>query len=150
MILDKLNKFFKLNFRDKLFFLETVFFLSLSKLVILFIPLKKVAPYLGKVNGNIRDELLPAEMEKANRIKLYIYMAGGNLPWNSVCLDQAMACMILLGKKKIPCSLYLGVKKNEAKKKLDAHAWVMCGDKILMGGERSRQYNVVAWFANAW
>lgn len=149
MKLSKLNKLMKLSFRDKLFFLETLFLLSFSKLVILFVPLKKVAPYLGKVNGDIRNQLLPAEIEAANKIKLFIYMVGGNLPWPSVCLDQAMTCMVLLNKKNIPCSLYLGVKKNEAEKKMDAHAWVMCGDKILIGGERSRQYSVVAWFAKA-
>lgn len=149
MRFSKLNKFMELKFADKLFFIRVLALLSFSKLVVLFVPLKRVAPYLGKVNGDTRKELQPRELEAADRIKLFIYMVGGNLPWASVCLDQAMACMILLGSKNIPCSLYLGVKKNLAEKKLDAHAWVVCGDKILVGGERSRQYSVVAWFANA-
>lgn len=147
MLYKKARVFNGLPFRDKLFFLRVVMLLSFSKLVILFIPLKRIAPHLGRLNENIRIELTPKETKIADRVKLFIYMAGSNVPWRSVCLDQALTCMLLLNRYKIPCSLYLGVRKNEALKKLDAHAWVVAGKEILVGGERSRKYHVVAWFS---
>jgi hypothetical protein len=148
MISKKLERFTALSFKDKVFFLQVFLLLSFSKLVILLVPFRKVAPHLGMVNGNINSNISPADQEAADRVKLFIYMVGGNLPWASVCLDQAMTCMILLNKRKIPGGMYLGVKKNELEKKLDAHAWVLCGGNILIGGERSRNYQVAAWFAN--
>lgn len=145
-MISKLKKFIQLSFEDKLFYLETFGLLLFSKLLILFIPLRKVAPYLGDLNGEVRKELSSGETLIAEKIMVFICKVGNNMPWKSVCLDQALACMILLKKKKIPYSLYLGVKKDEANQKLMAHAWVLCGDKILIGGRRSLQFTVVARF----
>ncbi len=148
MRISKLQTFWDLPFRDKFFFLDAVLLLSISKLVVLTVPFKKVAPHLGKVNGEVNYELDSIQLQKADRIKLFINMAAGNVPFRSVCLDQAMAGMLLLRRFRIPSNLCLGVKRNEAEKKLDAHAWIECGGRILIGGQRSLQYNKVAHFTN--
>ena len=149
MRISKLQTFWELPFRDKLFFLHAVLLLSVSKIVVLTIPFKKVAPHLGKVNGETNNELDNIQLQKPNRIKLFINMAAGNVPFQSVCLDQAMAGMLLLRRFRIPSHLCLGVKRNEKEKKLDAHAWIECGGRILIGGQRSLQYNKVAHFTNS-
>jgi len=149
MRFSKLKTFMELPFRDKLFFLDTVLLLSISKLVIFTVPFKKVAPYLGKVNGTIEDTIDTRQTDKAERVKLFVNMAAGNVPFKSVCLDQAMAGMLLLRRFKIPSNLCLGVKRNEKEQKLDAHAWIECGGRILIGGQRSLQYNKVAHFTNS-
>lgn len=145
----KLKAFIALPFRDKLFFLDAVLLLSISKMVVLTLPFKKVAPYLGTVNGPIDERLDSLQSAKAERVKLFVQMAAGNVPFKSVCLDQAMAAMLLLRRFKIPSNLCLGVKPNDKERKLDAHAWVECGGQILVGGRRSLQYKKVAHFANS-
>lgn len=145
----KLKTFIALPLRDKLFFLDAVLLLSISKMVVLTLPFKKVAPYLGKVNSPIDNRLDSLQTAKAERVKLFVQMAAGNVPFKSVCLDQAMAGMLLLRRFKIPSNLCLGVKRNDKEQKLDAHAWIECGGRILIGGQRSLQYTKVAHFANS-
>jgi hypothetical protein len=146
-VFSKLNKFVKLPFSEKLSFAEAVLLLFSAKIMVYLIPFRKIAPYLGNVNGVYRTELTEHERTQANKVKLFIYMAAGNVSVKSVCLDQALACMVMLRRKKIPCSVYFGVKKNESEKKLAAHAWVVCGNEILVGGMRSNQYTPVAYFS---
>lgn len=145
----KLERFTALRLCDKILLLHTLLVLAFAKMVILFIPLKKIAPRLGELNGTTAVSLTQQQLQQAERVKHFILMVSGNVPWNSVCLDQALAAMLLLRRYKIPCRLCLGVKKNEAQKKLDAHAWIECDDTILVGGIRSRLYTKVAHFANS-
>lgn len=143
----KINKFIGLSFAEKRTFAEAVFLLAFAKLIILFLPLKRIAPYLGKVNKKVRTSLSAREQSQAERMRLIMLMSSGNVPWESVCLDQALATIMMLNRRKLPYSLCFGVKKDESNKKLKAHAWVICGEAIVVGGQRSKQYMVTAIFA---
>jgi len=147
MIYKKILAFSKLGLPDKLFFLKVLSVLLFSKLVVLLVPFRKVMPYLGRHNAGFRALLNTTEQEKAERVRHFMFMVSNNVKWNSVCLDQAMATAILLNKAKVPNCICLGVRKNEKAGKLDAHAWVLCGGTILIGGQRSRSYTEVARFS---
>lgn len=144
---DKINKFLQLSLIDKSLFTEVFFTLLISKIVIFFVPLRRSAKHFGVLNGESRQELSVNEGRLAQRVKLFIMMVSGNVPWNSVCLDQALATMIVLKRRKIPSSLCLGVLKNEEEGKIEAHAWIMCDSNILIGGQKSKRYTLVAQFA---
>lgn len=143
----KVYKFFSLSFSQKCMFFEALFWLVLAKLLIVLVPFRKIAPYLGVLNGDVRSRLSSAETKKSEAVKLAILMTSGNVGWKSVCLDQAMAASVMLKRRKVPHQLCMGVKKDEQKAAIEAHAWIMCGDKILIGGQRSRLFAVTALFA---
>lgn len=147
MSFSKARKFLSLSFTDKLFFIKVLSILLFSKLIVLLFPFRKVMPYLGQLNANFRESLSSAEQQRADRIRHFMFMVSNNVKWNSVCLDQAMAATILLNKAKVPNCMCFGVRKNEKAGKLDAHAWVLCGGTILIGGQRSISYTEVARFS---
>lgn len=69
---------------------------------------------------------------------------AGNTPWESKCLVRALTARKLLMKKNIPCTLYLGVGKDEDGKMI-AHAWLRAG-KIFVTGGNGENYAMVAKF----
>lgn len=143
----KLHKFINLGMKDRLFFMRVLFILWFCKIVVLLVPFRKVMPYLGKINGSFRDQLTDIEKGKAGRIRHFMFMVSNNVKWNSVCLDQAMATVILLNNARIPNCICFGVKKEGNTQKLAAHAWVLCDGDILIGGNRSKSYTEVARFS---
>lgn len=68
-------------------------------------------------------------------------------PWQSRCLVQALAAKRLLKLYHLPCTLYMGVKKDEQGKML-AHAWLRCGDCLVTGGAGHRLYTVTAIYGD--
>lgn len=145
---ERIQKLFNLTLSDWLLLVQCVYFLARSKSKIKFQKFQQVAPTLGEINTPVRKELSAFEYEAAEKIRLFTMRASRMVPWRSVCMDQAMTGVILLKKKRIPCTLYMGVRKKESGSGLDAHAWVVCGDKIVLGGQKSQFYTVTASFSN--
>ena len=87
---------------------------------------KKLEERLGK-----RGEETPFEesREKISMVKLYAFH---------------MTLRRFLIKKHIPCTIYLGVTTQEGK--LEAHAWLRCGNLWASGGSGDG-YTTVAKFA---
>ncbi len=65
--------------------------------------------------------------------------------WKSVCLDQAVAGKIMLWRRGIHSTLYLGLAKKDDDELL-AHAWLRSGEIILTGWREKDNYAVVATF----
>lgn len=143
----KLKTFLALSFQDKLLLVEALFMLAFFRVVVIFIPLRKVALRLGKFNGHSEHTLTLEQQTKAMQIRRTIFGVSSNVFWKSVCMDQALTAMTMLNRRNIPNTLYLGTKINHERKKLDAHAWVICNNKIFIGGPQSNSFKVVASFS---
>lgn len=63
---------------------------------------------------------------------------GRRLPWASSCLVQALAAESLLNRYGCPARLRIGVSKETSA--LLAHAWVECGDLVVVGGGDLARY----------
>ncbi|MGW8169150.1 MAG: lasso peptide biosynthesis B2 protein [Sulfurovaceae bacterium] len=69
------------------------------------------------------------------------------VPWNSVCLDKALAAQRMLARRKIDGILYLGVaKKDDQSSEIKAHAWVCCGEHFITGRTEHEEFTVVSRF----
>lgn len=53
---------------------------------------------------------------------------------------------MMLRRRQIPSTLYLGVAKKEDGD-LNAHAWLRTGDAIILGGGGLERFSVVSTFA---
>ncbi len=70
---------------------------------------------------------------------------GARLVPAATCLTQALSMQVLLGRAGYPSRLYIGVKKS-VKGGFEAHAWVECGNCIVIGGSRSDSWTpLTAW-----
>ncbi len=89
-------------------------------------------------------EAAPGSLSEAARVKWAVETAARVLPWKPVCLPQAVAATVMLKRRHIPSTLYLGVDPSRA---LDAHAWVRVGQVTVTGGPVDQRFAVVSTFA---
>ena len=59
---------------------------------------------------------------------------GARLPWRSDCLVQALAAQRWLATYYIASKIEIGVRRD-ANSKFLAHAWLIQGGKVVLGGE---------------
>ena len=59
------------------------------------------------------------------------------------CLPQALACQALLARSGHTSRLEIGVAKDE-KNEFAAHAWVVCGGRIVIGESEVERYTPLA------
>jgi len=138
-------KFLRRPQTEQRLFLEALFWLALSRLAILTIPFRRIAPFLGKTMVETSSDFLVLDLPI--QISWAVRTASRYTPWESKCLAQAMAAKIMLKRRRFPSTLYLGLLK-EGEKGLSAHAWLRCGDRILTGAPVHRQFKVVAAFGD--
>ena len=102
-----------------------------------------------KANAAHKAEAIGAELDIENvmawREYYWALTRGAHFVPAATCLTQALSMQVLLGRAGYPSRLYLGVKKN-AKNAFEAHAWVECGDCIVIGGDSSADWTpLTAW-----
>lgn len=141
-----IKKILNLTFSEFLIMCEASFFLLVAFFLKRFLPFRLFAPILGKhmsATPEIEDEALKM---KIRPMKKALNRAASNLPLKSKCLDLAIACKLMLRRRRIQSTVYLGVSKDE-KEGLRAHAWVRSGKIIVTGASGIEGYKVISSFA---
>ena len=63
----------------------------------------------------------------------------------ATCLTQALAAQVLLAESGYDSRIEIGVRKDEHRR-FRAHAWVVCGEEIVIGGAEAYHYvPLAAW-----
>lgn len=112
---------------DRLLILEATAWLGLARFYIVWFPFGWLGPWLR------RRATDPVRPEMARRIGRAVLTASRHVPWQAVCLPQALAAKVMLGLRGEGSILHLGARLDE-NGNLAAHAWLTCGDKIVTGG----------------
>jgi hypothetical protein len=106
---------------------EAVLMLGLARLLVLTIPFRLLARWLGRApSRDAGDAVL------LGRVRRAVTTAARNVPWNAVCLPQAMAAKAMLARRGCGSSLRLGAA-FDAQGKLTAHAWLVVGGTVVVG-----------------
>lgn len=137
------GKFFSRSRTDQILYLETMFWLGISRLAILILPFRWIAPHLGTHMASSDEN---GNKETAISVSRAILTMSWHLPWECKCLVQAISGKMMLSQRKISSTLYLGVAKKEDGD-LNAHAWLRVGDIIILGGGGLERFAVVSTFA---
>ena len=143
----KAVRFFKRPCKTQLALLEALLWLGLSRSAVLLFPFRFIAPYLGKLNHETPQLCVPSHQAIAQHIASVISMSSAVTPWRSNCLAQAIAGKMMLWRRAIPSTLYLGLKKDA--NQLEAHAWLRVGEQIVTGGAVKSQFKVVSFFGSS-
>lgn len=146
-LINRAYKFFKISWEDKRMLVEAFFLTGLIRFSILFIPFNKLAKLSGKYNEESSDNLYEKQIFMGNKISFLVKLVSKYTPWESKCLVKALTTQIMLRRKQISSTVYLGVAKDE-KKGLIAHAWLRCGKNIITGDDERYGFTMVAKFAN--
>ena len=130
---------------EKRLTVEAFVLLGISRLVVLFVPMKQFASFLGVHMQQTPDTDVTAHQDVLRCVARAIRTAARYTPWESKCFAQAITAKVMLKHRHLPATLYLGVAKNKDRN-LEAHAWLRCGSKIITGQSGMRRFTVVACF----
>lgn len=126
-----------------LLFIEAWFYLGVARLVIIFVPFRKIVRMLGR-NLNADDNATYTTSVRPQRIRAAIRRASSFAPWRTRCFEQALAGKFMLYHRKMSSCVFFGVNKKEGD--LNAHAWLESEGIIITGEQHIDQYNVIARF----
>lgn len=135
------------DWSDRLLLIEAIWWLGVSRLLLLVVPFRWIAPHLGKqvAEGEQKEE--PSSIPRSRHIGWAVRAVAAYTPWQSACLVQALAAKRMLQRRRIPSTLYLGVAKDKDAS-MQAHAWVRCNGAILTGEAGHQRFTVIASFGD--
>jgi Transglutaminase-like superfamily len=123
----KLKTFLGKNGADRALVCEAIVMLALARIIVLMVPFRTMAPWLSRARETgVGDDAL------LSRIRQAVTTAARNVPWNAVCLPQAMAAKAMLARRGCGSAFHLGAGFG-ADGKLIGHAWLMVGDTVVVG-----------------
>jgi len=135
------------SLKDYFLFAEAWLLLAVARLMLVFLPFKKIMPLLGKRDSNTTSE--PQNHNSTlSAIKLAIMRACGYSPWRTKCFEQALAAKMMLKRRGFISTVFFGVYKDNDSSKLNAHAWLQCGEQVLTGGNNLERYTVLSSFTS--
>jgi hypothetical protein len=127
----RLFKFFRLPATDRSLLVKAAFIVGAVRLGLWGLPFRTLRRLLARVTQE------PARLRKADRSSLAriawaVTVASRYVPAAS-CLTQALATQILLGRRRHPACLRIGVVKG-TDGQFQAHAWVESDSVVVIGG----------------
>jgi Transglutaminase-like superfamily len=136
----KFETFLAMPAGDRLLVCEALAMLALTRLLVLTVPFRHMAPWLVRApETDSCDHLLLLSVRQA------VTTVARNVPWNAVCLPQAMAAKAMLARRGCGSALHLGAT-IDLKGTLIAHAWLSSGGEIVIGGAGIRGTTPLARF----
>lgn len=136
--------FFRLNNQKKKLLIEAYIYILIAFVFIRITSFKNYS-LLFKKKEAISNTY---STEKINLLKKEIYsaikIAAKYTPWKSICYDQSIAAKIMLNKRNIENTLYIGtgIEDNE----YIFHAWVESQGYIVAGRGEINQFTIIAQF----
>lgn len=130
--------------RGRRLFFESVLALAAARLIIVLLPFRIYSKILGRPKTE-SAQTPSAAPESLRAIGEAIFDAGRRVPWTNKCVEQAFAAKLMLRRRGLSNTLYLGVARDVT---LEAHAWLRSGDVCVTGEAELERYTVVATFAD--
>jgi len=123
---------------------EAIAMCTLASVLLRVLRFRLLAPRLGRHMAESPGQQDAASISQVSRVRWAVAVAARHLPWDPVCLPQAVTAQWMLRRRGIASTLYLGADPARG---YDAHAWVRAGAVIVTGGPRQERFAVVSSFA---
>jgi hypothetical protein len=123
---------------------ETLFCLTKARVLVRVLPFPALTKRLGEHMAETGAVDYPAREPFLTSLTWAVGALSRRLPWRCQCLEQALAAGMLLRHRNIPHTLYLGARLQQGR--LEAHAWVRCGGRLVTG-DHGEAFPVVSCFA---
>lgn len=138
-----------------LLWLEAALLLGFARLLVWAFPFKYWVKLIGQpMSSSTTYQQHQINPKNLQRIQWAVKSAAYRVPWQAVCLPQAMAVKWMLKFRGQASKLHLGLKPDpEQNNKLTAHAWLECGPETTSNtvsntviGEVEEKYTKVTHF----
>jgi Transglutaminase-like superfamily len=147
-----LLRFRQIGNRQRALLVEAVACLLAARLALIFIPFPRLVRRLGtfvpptdpravqmQPEGPSEQMLLAADVSWA------VTRAARYVPFNAVCLPQAMAARVMLKRRGVASVIHFGAAKG-AGKPLDTHAWLDAAGVEVTGYPVAKNFAEIACF----
>lgn len=141
----RLRRFAGIGRRRRALLVEAALWLALARIALLAVPFPMLARRLGDFvppsDPRTRTAARRAEdAALASEIGWAVTRAARSGPFRAVCLPQAMAARVMLGRRGVASVMHFGAARGK-EKPLDTHAWLDAAGVEVTG------YPVAAGFA---
>ncbi len=143
LILGRLIKFLSLKRSEKILLLRAFLLLGIVQLALWFLLLKTIQKLLLGTSSTIAD--IKFKKFAPDRIAWAVTIASSYVP-RATCLTQALATQLLLANHGYHSNLQIGVAKGDIDQ-LEAHAWLECDGRVVMGGSDIDRYTILPLLA---
>jgi hypothetical protein len=140
----RLRNYHKLATEDRRLVREAGALLFTAWLAIRVVPFRRLAPWLGRSQTESPETQSAESVATARRVAWAIAVAARQFPWFMNCFPRAIAAKLMLRRRGVAATLYLGVRREA---RLKAHAWVRVGAFIVTGRQEKARFKVVSSFA---
>jgi hypothetical protein len=137
--------------RRRALLIEAVAYLFAARLALIFIPFPRLARRIGTFvpPADARaatSQGAPAadQARLAKDIGWAVTRAARYVPFDAVCLPQAMAARVMLKRRGVKSVMHFGAAKGEHK--LDAHAWLDAAGVEVTGYPVAKNFAEIACF----
>lgn len=132
---------------DQWLVVQVYVLLGVTRLAINTLSFARLEPLLGQRLVESTREAPVEHLRQARKIAWAVRAVSPYTPWQSNCFPQALTAKILLRRRAIPSTLYLGAAfKQEKTAGLEGHAWLRCGPCYVTGGDGSQHFGAIAAF----
>ena len=134
----RLKRFAALGSPDRILLVRAFFLVGAIRAGLCLLPFRVVQRLTGKASRNA------AAIYPVGTYVWAVRAASRCVP-GATCLTQALAAQVLLARSGYDSRIEIGVTKDD-QRRFRAHAWVVCGDEIVIGGaEADRYVPLTAW-----
>lgn len=142
----KLVTFIRLPWSVKRLFAEALLTSAWVKLYLCFFPFKTVLGWMGA--ANIESEYEPDEQSLVTRRKISsaLKLCRKYALWPTECYTLALTGKLLLRRRNISSTLYIGFMKDP-QGKYKGHAWLRARDTYIAGFKESAGFHINLTFS---
>ena len=130
--ISRLKRFAGLGLTEQVLLLRTLFLVSAIRVGLFVLPFRILQRFAQRDGGK------PNSVTSARQYVWAVRAVSRHVP-GATCLTQALAAHALLARSGHKSRIEIGVRKDEERGFL-AHAWVVCGDQIVIGGADAEGY----------
>jgi len=145
-LIKKIQSFFRADRTVKILFLRAFLLSAIVKFTLVFLPFRKVMNWQGKINMESPDRRDDASLEFRKSLQSAMRLCDRYTFWKTECYTQALTAKIILNKKGIPGTVYIGFNKTE-KGEYKGHAWLRSYDRVITGDTEKNSYTVHSFYS---
>jgi hypothetical protein len=151
----RLRNFLRRDYADQRLLIEAAARLTALRLYLGLIGAERQPRLYGRASTPARGEeanrtirLSPAQRRTAARIGWAIARAERALPFDVVCLPQALVARRMLGRRGIASVMFFGVERGKPIDQVVTHAWLLAGEVPVTGVRQASRYKTFASYAS--
>jgi hypothetical protein len=142
----KIHSYRQLPARVRYLLIEAIFISAWVKMSLKFFPFKRVLGWLGSAHIESDQGSEENTLTIRKDIKRALDLCRKYTPWPTECYTISLTGKLLLRKRHIGSTIYIGFMKDD-KGKYKGHAWLRANDTYISGYREAKGFEVKLLFS---